>query len=162
MDVSHLQERPDQAAPRPIVIDTNIVLDLFVFDDAAVVPLREALAAGQLHWIAVPRMRDELERVLAYAQIAPRMAWHGREAAGVLAQWDAHAHLQPPAPRCHAICKDADDQCFIDLAVAHRALLLSKDGYVLRLRKRLARHSGVAVARTLSEALQVSRTFGGA
>ncbi|MDB5944967.1 MAG: putative toxin-antitoxin system toxin component, family, partial [Ramlibacter sp.] len=31
-----------------------------------------------------------------------------------------------------------DDQKFIDLAVAHRALLLSKDRAVLALRKRLA------------------------
>ena len=35
-------------------------------------------------------------------------------------------------------CKDPDDQIFIDLAVAHRARLLSKDGAVQALRKRLA------------------------
>jgi predicted nucleic acid-binding protein len=34
-------------------------------------------------------------------------------------------------------CRDPDDQMFIDLAVAHRAVLLSKDALVLRLAKRL-------------------------
>ena len=32
---------------------------------------------------------------------------------------------------------DADDQKFIDLAVAHQALLLSKDQHLLVMRKRL-------------------------
>ena len=35
------------------------------------------------------------------------------------------------------MCKDPDDQQFIDLAVQHGAILLSKDQAVLRLRKRL-------------------------
>jgi predicted nucleic acid-binding protein len=37
------------------------------------------------------------------------------------------------------ICTDRDDQKFIDLAVAHKGLLLSKDAAVLKTRKRLAR-----------------------
>jgi len=32
----------------PIVLDTNIVLDAFVFDDPAARPLKQALAAHQL------------------------------------------------------------------------------------------------------------------
>jgi predicted nucleic acid-binding protein len=36
------------------------------------------------------------------------------------------------------VCKDPDDQVFIDLAVARGALLLSKDRAVLVMRKRLA------------------------
>ena len=41
-------------------------------------------------------------------------------------------------------CRDPDDQMFIDLAVAHRAQLLSKDALVLRLARRL-RPLGVVV-----------------
>ena len=41
------------------------------------------------------------------------------------------------APRCAVRCRDPDDQMFIDLAVAHRAQLLSKDALVLRLARRL-------------------------
>ena len=36
------QEQPSMTA-EPLVIDTNTVLDLFVFEDPACTPLREAL-----------------------------------------------------------------------------------------------------------------------
>lgn len=122
---------------RLIVLDTNIVLDAFVFSDAAAQPLREALGAGTLHWIATEAMRDELERVLDYRQIVPRLAFYGLTAATVLDAFDRHARRVPEAPRATAVCKDPDDQKFIDLAVAHRSLLLSKDQAVLSMRKRL-------------------------
>jgi predicted nucleic acid-binding protein len=41
------------------------------------------------------------------------------------------------AAKVQLTCKDADDQKFIDLAVAHQAVLLSKDHAVLALAKRL-------------------------
>ena len=135
---------------QPVVIDTNIVLDLLVFEEPAILPLREALQQGRLQWLATPRMREELARVLHYPQIARRAACHGRENEAVLAAMDSQVQSVEPAPRCEVICKDADDQCFIDLALQHQALLLSKDGYVLRLRKRLAKQ-GVTVARVLPE-----------
>jgi predicted nucleic acid-binding protein len=40
--------------------------------------------------------------------------------------------------RAPVICSDPDDQMFIDLAVHHRCMLLSKDAAVLTLKKRLA------------------------
>lgn len=122
---------------RPVVIDTNIVLDLLVFSDEAVAPLKPQLASGALQWIAAPAMRVELERVLGYPQIAPRLAYYGLSAAQVLQAFDAQARTVDPAPRASAICKDPDDQQFIDLAVQHGAILLSKDRAVLNLRKRL-------------------------
>jgi hypothetical protein len=39
-------------------------------------PLRKALEAGELDWLATQAMRDELERVLAYPQIVPRLAFY--------------------------------------------------------------------------------------
>ncbi|MDD4945107.1 MAG: PIN domain-containing protein, partial [Rhodoferax sp.] len=42
-----------------VVLDTNIVLDAFVFDDPAARPLKQALAAHQLQWVATKAMRDE-------------------------------------------------------------------------------------------------------
>ena len=128
-------------AAATLVLDTNIVLDLFVFDDAAAKPLRAALEAGALEWLATPSMRGELARVLDYPQIAPRLAFHGLAAADVLAAFDRHARLVAVAPKAAATCRDPDDQGFIDLAVAHRATwLLSKDRAVLSMRKRLAAH----------------------
>ena len=125
------------ASVEPIVIDTNIILDLFVFGDPATVPLRQQLDAGELGWVATQPMRDELERVLAYPQIVPRMDFYGRSAAEVLGHFDRLVRLVEVAAKTTAICKDADDQKFIDLAVAHGARLLSKDRAVLCMKKRL-------------------------
>jgi len=120
-----------------IVLDTNIVLDLFVFDDPAVQPLKDAVQGGRLRWIATAAMREELARVLAYKQIVPRLAYYQRSAAEVLAAFDRLAQVVDEAPKASVTCKDADDQKFIDLAVAHRAVLLSKDHAVLCMKKRL-------------------------
>jgi predicted nucleic acid-binding protein len=122
---------------RPIVLDTNIVLDLFIFSDPACQPLRLALELRQLRWLATQAMRDELERVLGYAHIVPRMVFYQLSAATVLAQFDSFVHIVDAAPRASAICKDPDDQIFIDLAVMHQSTLLSKDKAVTSMKKRL-------------------------
>ena len=130
-----------------IVVDTNIVLDLFVFSDVKTAPLRQALESGSHQWIATQPMRDELERVLAYPQIVPRVAFYRLTATDVLGQFDKFAQLEPIAPKATVTCKDPDDQKFIDLAVEHHATLLSKDNAVLRMAKRLlALGVGVNVA----------------
>ena len=136
------------ASVEPIVIDTNIILDLFVFGDPATAPLRQQLDAGELGWVATQPMRDELERVLAYPQIVPRMDFYGCSAAEVLGHFDRLVRLVEVAAKTTAICKDADDQKFIDLAVAHGARLLSKDRAVLCMKKRLLAlgvRAGVAI-----------------
>ncbi|MEI7591481.1 MAG: putative toxin-antitoxin system toxin component, PIN family [Deltaproteobacteria bacterium] len=125
------------AGCRKVVLDTNIVLDVFVFNDPTTAPLLAGLKSGTLHWLATQPMRDELERVLAYPKIVKRLAGHQLEADMVLAQFDALAQLQPVAGKAAVTCKDPDDQKFIDLAVAHKTLLLSKDQAVLCMAKRL-------------------------
>ena len=131
-----------------LVLDTNIVLDVFVFNDAAAQPVREALAAGHWDWIATPPMRVELERVLGYPQIVPRLVFYQLSAADVLAQFDAHARLLPVPAKAPVTCSDADDQMFIDLTVAQRSTLLSKDKAVMSMQKRLLA-LGVRVQKTL-------------
>jgi predicted nucleic acid-binding protein len=121
-----------------LVIDTNVVLDLFVFRDPRVTALAGELASGSHEWIATAPMREELARVLAYPKIAPRVAFHRGDAHAVLEDFDRHARIVEEAPKAPVTCGDADDQKFIDLAVAHRCLLLSKDAEVLRMKKRLA------------------------
>ena len=120
-----------------VVLDTNIVLDVFLFSDAASAPLKTALETSKFDWLATPPMRDELARVLAYPQIIPRLKFYQLSAEDVLNAFDRHAHLVEVAPKAAVTCSDADDQKFIDLAVAHQALLLSKDQHVLSMRKRL-------------------------
>ena len=132
----------------PIVIDTNIVLDLLVFNDAATPPLRALLAAGALDWLATVAMRDELARVLGYPKIVPRLAFYQRSAGDVLAAFDQQVRLVAVAPKSRLTCSDPDDQRFIDLAVQHRAPLLSKDKAVLAMTRRL-QSLGVRVTRAL-------------
>ncbi len=132
--------------PPILVLDTNVVLDLFVYEDPATVPLRAALDEPQTLWLATAVMREELSRVLAYPQVLRRMAARELTADAVLTAFDARAQMTEAAPKAPYTCKDADDQKFIDLAVIHRAVLLSKDKAVLRMAKRLAT-LGVCVGR---------------
>lgn len=128
----------DRCASLLLVLDTNIVLDLLVFRDVAAQPLAAGLARGKLDWVATPAMRDELERVLGYAHIAARLALKGEQAGDVLAGFDGQARIVEAAARAPVICADPDDQKFVDLAVRHQGLLLSKDAAVLVLKRKLA------------------------
>ena len=88
---------------------------------------------------------SELARVLGYPRIAPRLAVAGLPAVAVLTAFDALTQGMPEPPSCaSARCADPDDQPFIDLAVTHGALLLSKDAAVLGLTRRL-RAQGIHV-----------------
>ena len=128
---------PAREPRQAVVLDTNIVLDVFVFNDAASAPLKQALLAGALDWLATQPMRDELARVLDYPQIIPRLNFYQLTAEDVLASFDQYARVTEVPAKALVTCSDADDQKFIDLAIAHQALLLSKDQHVLSMRKRL-------------------------
>ncbi len=131
------KSRPIPAGGISLVLDTNIVLDVFVFNDAASAPLKQALLAGEVQWLATQAMRDELARVLAYPQIVPRLKFYQLTAEDLLVTFDQHARITEVPAKASVTCRDADDQKFIDLAVAHQALLLSKDQHVISMRKRL-------------------------
>ena len=128
-----------------VVLDTNIVLDVFVFNNPTAKTIRQALidgygdgdGFGELTWLATDPMRAELARVLAYPKIIQRLAFYALTMDAVLSQFDQHAKLVDVAPKASLTCKDADDQKFIDLAVQHRAWLISKDQHVLSMKKRL-------------------------
>ena len=122
---------------QPWVIDTNIVLDLWLFEDPATVPLRAALQSGRITHLATSSMREELARVLTYPHIVKRMAKSNIQAQDILHRFDEHLLAAEPAAKAPCTCKDPDDQKFIDLAVAHTAPLLSKDAAILCMKKRL-------------------------
>jgi len=126
------------------VIDTNIVLDLWLFEDPATIPLRAALQSGAISHLATDSMRDELERVLAYPHLVKRMAKSKILAQDILNRFDEHLLAVEPAAKALFTCKDPDDQKFIDLAVAHAVPLLSKDKAILCMKKRLLQ-SGVVL-----------------
>jgi putative PIN family toxin of toxin-antitoxin system len=126
------------------VIDTNIVLDLWLFEDPATIPLRAALQSGAISHLATGSMRDELERVLAYPHLVKRMAKSNIQAQDILSRFDEYLLAAEPAAKAACTCKDPDDQKFIDLAVAHAVPLLSKDKAILCMKKRLLQ-SGVVL-----------------
>lgn len=137
------------AAPVPdavpvVVLDTNVALDWLVFQNPAVLALAAAITQGELIWIACPAMRDELSHMLNHHSLA---RWEPDVAAG-MAVFDRHARLLPPAQVGAAhrlVCTDADDQVFIDLAVAQGAsALLTHDRALLKLARR-AQRLGVRV-----------------
>lgn len=129
------------AAPRALVVDTNVALDLLVFHDVSTQALRAALAARTLRWLVLPSMRAEFARVLHYPQVLTWCQARGRDLQAALAAFDAATCAVAPVPPAPWRCADPDDQPFIDLALAHRALLLSKDRHVLAMRPKLRPHS---------------------
>ena len=134
------------ATPQRVVLDTNVVLDWLVFRDPGVLPLVTQLERGELVWLATPGMRQELLWMLDHASLARWTPDRDR----ALSAFDAHATICEPAalPAAAGLrCTDADDQPFIDLAVAGRARwLLSHDRAVRKLARRLRAH-GVEVLR---------------
>ena len=150
----HCNEDYEGADPRPVVLDTNVVLDMLIFDDPHIPPIRELVAEGKLRWIADQAQRIELERVLQYSQIAPRVAYYGKTVEGVLAAFDAAVEYVPEAQKIRFTCTDPDDQHFLDLASAHQAMLVSKDKAVLKLRKRVAQYYGATVGNIVEYAVE--------
>jgi predicted nucleic acid-binding protein len=119
------------------VLDTNVVLDWLLFGNPQCAPLQQALTSAAVRWVATAEMRDELTHVLGRGHLdrwQPDLALLG-------AQWDKYCFEVPvPPPASHATrlrCTDADDQKFIDLALACGARwLLSRDRAVLRLARK--------------------------
>jgi len=120
--------------PGELVLDTNVVLDLFVFRDPCVQPLARAIECGAAVPLTSNACLDELGRVLAYPQFkldaAVRLqafgAYRARAKVFEAPAGDACADL----PRC----SDADDQKFLELAWHARArCLVTRDKALLRL-----------------------------
>ncbi|ABF90658.1 PIN domain protein [Myxococcus xanthus DK 1622] len=125
--------------PLPVVLDTNVVLDLFVFDDPYTRPLAEALAARTLTAWTDADTLAELGYVLASRNFQPGLGAPHRTAA--FERYRAQVHMAPSAesvptpslPRC----RDRDDQKFLSLAArAGAAWLVSKDKRVLSMADR--------------------------
>jgi len=126
-----------------VVLDTNVVLDWLVFDDPTAHPLGQAIAQGGLRWLRTKPMAEELARVLAY----PALQARALNVADILARAEHHSCLVHPAPTAPPAlrCADPDDQCFIDLALAHPACcLISRDKAVLAV-QRAAQSLGLTV-----------------
>ena len=115
------------------VLDTNIVLDIWLFSDARSAWLLPRLTSGAHHWLATAAMREELARVLGYPRLVRQLDVRKVEAQALLAAFDQHARIVDEAAAAPSAlkCIDPDDQKFIDLAWAHSAALISRDAAVL-------------------------------
>lgn len=117
-----------------LVLDTNVWLDLLVFDDPAVRALRE----GAYDIVIDAPCAAELERVLGY----PLGKWTlapARRAASLAACLRMSRRVETGAAAAGLPdCEDPDDQKFLELAAAAGAdALVTKDEALLRLRGRV-------------------------
>jgi uncharacterized protein len=134
------------------VLDSNVWIDILVFDDLATRPIRAALEAGSLIALIDARCRDELVHVLDYPQFSARQI-DKAEALATLARLTRLVDTveptadAPPLPRC----KDRDDQKFLELAhAAQAAWLVTKDRALLKLARRTARDFGFRIETPVS------------
>ena len=147
------------------VVDTNVWIAILVFEDPRTELLAQALAGERLRAIASPRMREELERVLA----RPAMRVDALRRQAIMARFDALTNrrdrdpgadrapdMRAPAPRC----KDPDDQLFVDVALAEACgWLISRDREVLALARAAAR-MGLSVCAPEAPALRLALRSG--
>lgn len=120
-----------------IVLDTNVWLDWLVFDDPAVAPIRDAVAAQRAEVCIDAACEAELERALAY-DLGKRTV----DAAACLAECRRVAKriesALPEAERAQLpACRDRDDQKFLEAALAAGAqFLVTRDRALLDLARR--------------------------
>jgi len=125
------------APAKPIVIDTNVLLDLFVFHDPRWGELLAAIETKQVDAITRAECRDEYLAVLRYPHLPLDDA--GREQAAQ--RFDALLRLVAPESKAIRlpVCTDRDDQKFMELARdAGASVLISKDKALLKLGRKTA------------------------
>jgi putative PIN family toxin of toxin-antitoxin system len=135
------------SSPTPrIVLDTNVCLDLFVFDDPRVVRLHDALQIGAVVAVVDDACRAEWLRVLAY----PQFNLDAARREGAIGRFDAvmqhRAVTATPGTTRLPRCQDPDDQKFLELALhAGARWLLSRDDHLLALDRRTRREAGFGI-----------------
>lgn len=118
------------------VLDTNVVLDLFVWQNPEAMPLHDAITQGRIVCLSDNECLDELERVLAY----PKLALDPETRLRIFRNYVDRVEHPTPRPFFKIVphCNDRDDQKFLVLAVHQRAdILLTRDKALLRLAKRV-------------------------
>ena len=120
----------------PVVLDTNVVLSLWMFEDPALARLRAAVESGFLRPVSREDCLGELVRVLAYSQFAQTPERQAEISAAYRARCTLVAAAASPAGELPA-CLDRDDQKFLELARDSGArALLTRDKLVLKLSRR--------------------------
>lgn len=130
---------PD-ATPLRVVLDTNVVMALWHFDDPQLAALKTWAEGDDVRLLANPASLGELQRVLAYRQFAippERQAALLADYAVRVSTLPEPDDIQLTALTSLPRCGDRDDQKFIELAVYGQAhVLVSRDKLVLKLARR--------------------------
>lgn len=119
------------------VVDTNVLLALWLFRDPVVEPLHAAIAAGQLQPVRSVATDAEFAEVLARPGLFSVEA--GRQTR-LLEAWQAVASLVAAIHAAPWVCRDPLDQKFLDLAVSTQAgWLITRDRDLLKLARKTRR-----------------------
>jgi putative PIN family toxin of toxin-antitoxin system len=140
-----------------VVLDTNVWLDWLVFDDPAIAPIKAAVVAQAAEVFIDAACEYELERVLAYP-FRKAVLDTGVQAAHLAAsrRIATVSRDAAPSPTPLPVCRDPDDQKFLELARACRAdFLVTKDRALLDLarRKRVPAPFRIVTPRQFADAL---------
>ena len=122
---------------KPVVLDTNILLDIFVFNDERALQLKKALFDKTTQFLASQKTIEEFADVIS----RPLFKLDKQTQTAILAQWQSIAEQQDDSNLASAPwqCQDPDDQIFLDLAYQLRpTILISKDNAVLQIAHRAA------------------------
>lgn len=125
---------------RRLILDTNILLDIFVFQDIKTQGLKQAMNDRQIAVFASQKTIAELADVIA----RPLFGLEPQQQNEILEQWQSISKFQDDAslPQAPWTCADADDQIFLDLAFQLKpAILISKDNALLKLANRAAKEN---------------------
>lgn len=137
------------AAPIVVVIDTNIWLDMLVFDDPRTRRLASLLRpaqGAQVAQVAAPLSSEEMRAELVDVIARPRFKLDDAAQAALLGRYDAVVTPATVALDCRLPCRDPDDRKFLDLAIGRRtSWLLSRDRALLAARKVAWSRFGVRV-----------------
>ena len=125
--------------PKRVVLDTNVCLDLFVFRDPRWATLLAAIKGGTLEAVTRADCRMEWQIVLNY----PHLPLDHESRAQSAAEFDALIRCIAPAALIDIplpVCRDPDDQKFLELARdAGASILITKDKALLKCARRTAK-----------------------
>lgn len=126
--------------PKRIVLDTNVCIDLFVFKDPRWTRLLNSMEAQQVEAVTRRDCRNEWLLVLDY----PHLPLDENSRSEARARFDTLITCIEPLPvssrEVLPVCKDKEDQKFLELALqAGAETLITKDKALLKLAKRLTR-----------------------
>ena len=120
-----------------VIFDTNVLLDIFIFNDFRAIHIKSALVNKQVKALATPKTIEEFADVISRPLFSLEKSTQGQ----ILHEWTNLATFMQDEMLLSAPwrCQDPDDQIFLDLAyTAKPCLLLSKDNELLKIAKKAA------------------------